>query len=161
MFYHWPLNNPLNNPIPHRFTSFPLNIPIPPNDGIIASLPIAFQVLSVMIFTCVSSYRTQSMLKSSIIASMHSFSLKIYDNLRCRWSFKVSFICSNTFSDSFLGFSIALVYGYALGFSFLMFILSILAIILGKSNASWSIALQQIQPGLLPGHALARCPSFL
>jgi uncharacterized membrane protein YedE/YeeE len=101
------------------------------------------------------------MSKSPILSLMHSFSLNISDNLKCRWSFKVSFICSNTFSDSLWGSTIALVSGSILGFYCLMFILSRLAIILGQSNTSWSIALQQRQPGLLPGHALARCPGSL
>jgi hypothetical protein len=39
------------------------------------------------------------MLKYHILTSMHSFSLKISNSLTCQWSFRVSFICSNTFSD--------------------------------------------------------------
>jgi len=145
---------------PHRFTSFPLNNPIPPNEGIIAGLPIVYELLFVMIFTHVSSSRTLSMSKSPILASRHSLSLKMFDNLTCRWSFKVSFIYSNTFFDSFWGSSIALVSESSLGFSCLMFILSRLVINLGKSNTSWFIALQQRKQGLLPRHALARCPIF-
>jgi hypothetical protein len=100
--------------LPHSFTSFPLNQLIPPREGIIAGLPIASQVLFGIIFTCVSSSRTQSMWKSPILASMHSFSLKISDNLTCRWSSRVSFICINTSSDYCWGSAFS---GSALGFS--------------------------------------------
>jgi hypothetical protein len=63
--------------LPHRVIIFPLNNPIPHNEGIIIGFPKASQVLSVIIFTCVSSSRTQFMSKSPILASMYSFSLKI------------------------------------------------------------------------------------
>ena len=109
------------------------------NKGVIEGFPKSSQVLYVMTFTCVSSSRTQSMSKSHILASRHSFSLKISDKLTCRWSFKVSFICSNTFSYSFWDSTIILVYGSSLGFSWFKFILPTLEIILGKSNTSWSI----------------------
>jgi hypothetical protein len=104
---------------PHRFTNFPLNNPIPPNEGVIAGFPKSSQVLYVMIFTCVSSSRTQSMSKYPILASRYYFSLKISDKLTCRRSFRVSLICSNTFFDSFWGSAIS---RSALGFSGLMFI---------------------------------------
>jgi hypothetical protein len=85
----------------HRFTIFPLKKLVLPREGIMEGFPISSQVLSRIIFTCVSSSRVQSMQNSPIIASIFSFSLKISDSLRCMWSFKVSSICSNIFSDSF------------------------------------------------------------
>jgi hypothetical protein len=39
--------------------------------------------------------------------------------------------------------------------------LNSLSIILGQSKTSWSIALQQIQLGLLPGNSLAICHGLL
>jgi hypothetical protein len=57
------------------------------------------------------------MSKSPILDSRHSFSVKISDKLTCRWSFRVSFICSKIVSDSFWNFVIILVFGSALGFS--------------------------------------------
>jgi hypothetical protein len=41
------------------------------------------------------------MSKSPILVSMYSFSFNNSDKLIFMWSFKVSFICSNTVSDSF------------------------------------------------------------
>jgi hypothetical protein len=67
--------------LPHRFTSFPLNSLIPPNEGVILGFPMDSQVLSGIMFTGVSSSRTESMSKSHIIASMNSFSLKISGSL--------------------------------------------------------------------------------
>jgi hypothetical protein len=141
---------------PHKVITFPLNNPIPPSEGTIAGFPKSFQVLSVITFTCVSSPKTQSMSKSSNLASMHSFYLKISDNLTCWWPFRVSLICSNNCSDSFWDSSIILVSRYALGFSWFRFILSTLEINLGQSNTSWSITLQQrqlvlvVEPDYLP-----------
>jgi hypothetical protein len=42
---------------PHRFTSFPLNKLFPPKEGVKASFPIASQVHSGIMLTCVSSSR--------------------------------------------------------------------------------------------------------
>jgi len=120
--------------------------------------PISSQVLSGIIFTCVSSSRTQSMSNSPILSSTFSFSSKISDNQVSLCSFRVSCICINTFSNSCL---CSAIYVSILGFPSFKFILSILAIILGKSNTSWSIALQKRQLGLLPVHSLDRWPGFL
>jgi hypothetical protein len=100
--------------LPHRFTSFHLNKLIPPREGIISGLPISSQVLSGIIFICVSSSKTQSISKSPILASMHPFSLNIYDKLTCWWSFRVYFICIHTFSNSLWGSASS---GSTLGFS--------------------------------------------
>jgi hypothetical protein len=43
--------------LPHRFTSFPLKKLVPPREGIMEGFPIASQVLSSIMFTCVSSSR--------------------------------------------------------------------------------------------------------
>jgi hypothetical protein len=61
--------------------NFPLKNPISPNEGIIGGFPKISQVLSGIMFTCVSASNTQSMSKSPILVSMHSFSFKIYDKL--------------------------------------------------------------------------------
>jgi hypothetical protein len=95
--------------LPHRFTIFPLKKLVPPREGIMGGFPISSQVLSGIMFTCVSSSRVQSMSKSPILASIFSFSLKISDSLTCQWSFKVSFICRNIFSNSFWVSAIILV----------------------------------------------------
>jgi hypothetical protein len=67
--------------LPHRVIIFPLNNPIPPSEGTITGFPKIYKFLSVMRFTCVSSSKTQSMSKSPIIVSMHSFSFKISNKL--------------------------------------------------------------------------------
>jgi hypothetical protein len=67
--------------LPHRVIIFPLNKPILPNEGTTVGFPKISQVLSVIIFTCVSSSKTQSMLKSPIFVSMHYFSFKISGKL--------------------------------------------------------------------------------
>jgi hypothetical protein len=91
----------------HKFTSFPLNSHVPPNEGIMIGFPIASQVLFIIMFTCVSSSRTQSMSKSPILASTCSFSSNISDNQASLCSFRVSCICINTFYDSFQGSAIS------------------------------------------------------
>jgi hypothetical protein len=60
---------------------FPLNNHIPPSEGTIIGFPKISQALSVIMFTYVSTSNTQSMSKSPILASMHSFSFKISDKL--------------------------------------------------------------------------------
>jgi hypothetical protein len=67
--------------LPHRVINFPLNNLIPPNEGIITGFPNISQVLSIIMFACVSASNTQSMSKSHILVSIHSFSFKIYDKL--------------------------------------------------------------------------------
>jgi hypothetical protein len=95
--------------LPHRVTSFPLKRMVPPRGGLMAGFPIASQVLSGIMFSCTSSSRVQSMSKSPILYLICSFSLNISDSLTCQWSFKVSFICSNIFFDSFWVSAIILV----------------------------------------------------
>jgi hypothetical protein len=63
--------------LPHRFTSFALNKLVPPREGIMAGFPIASQVFSGIMFTCVSSSRIQSMSKFPILAL-------ILDSLTCQ-----------------------------------------------------------------------------
>lgn len=129
--------------LPHRVMIFSLNNPIPPNEGTIAGFPKISQVPYVMILTRVSASNTQSMSKSLILVSVHSFSFNIYDKFMSLWSFSVSFSCNNIASDSFWLFGIFLVSWSSSWFSCVMFIFSTFAIILGKSKTTCPIALQQ------------------
>jgi hypothetical protein len=147
--------------LPHRFTSFPLNKLVPPREGIMEGFPIASQVLYGIMFTCVYFSRIQSMSKSPILASTCSLSLKISGNQTYLCSFRVSVIRINIFFDSCWVSSIILVLWSPLGFSCSIFSFSSLAIILGKFDTSWSVALQQRQLGFLPRHSLAICPGLL
>jgi hypothetical protein len=67
--------------LPHRVIIFPLNKPILPNEGTTIGFPNISQVIYVIIFTCVSSFRTQSMSKSHIRVLMHCISFKISGKL--------------------------------------------------------------------------------
>jgi hypothetical protein len=67
--------------LPHKFIILPLSKPILPNEGIIAGFPKIFQLSSVIIFTCVSSSKTQSMSKSFILVLMHCFTFRISGKL--------------------------------------------------------------------------------
>jgi hypothetical protein len=67
--------------LPHRVIIFPLNKPTLPNEGTIIGFPKISQVIFGVIFTFVSSSKTQSMSKSPILVSMHYFSFKISGKL--------------------------------------------------------------------------------
>jgi hypothetical protein len=65
----------------HKVIIFPLNKPTLPNEGITVGFPKIFQVSSVIIFTCVSSSKTQPMSKSYILSLMRFFTFRISGKL--------------------------------------------------------------------------------
>jgi hypothetical protein len=67
--------------LPHKVIIFHLNKPILPSEGTIVGFPKISLVLSGIIFTGVSSSKTQSMSESSILAFIHYFTFNISGKL--------------------------------------------------------------------------------